>query len=137
MNLDKLRADLEAATAAPWWVHWDPSHYDTASDVKSDCGNLFASVGGTARWPEQEANARLIAQAPDLARTVLEQAAMLERMAEALDYMCRVTDHVREWHRGDTNSRVLLMVKNGCAITNEDEARAMLAAYRAQTGGDT
>ena len=75
-------------------------------------------------------------EAPDLARTVMEQAAMLERMAEALDYMCRVTDHVREWHRGDTNSRVNLMVKIGCAITNEDEARAMLAAYRAQTGGE-
>ena len=53
-------------TPGPWRVHFDPCHYDTASDVKSDCGQLFASVGGKAGWKEQEANARLIAAAPDL-----------------------------------------------------------------------
>jgi hypothetical protein len=50
---------LQGVTDEPWAVHCDPCHYDTASDVKSDCGNLFASVGGGAKWQEQEANARL------------------------------------------------------------------------------
>ena len=53
-------------TPGPWAVHCDPCHYDTASDVKSDCGKLFASVGGKAQWQEQEANARLISAAPDM-----------------------------------------------------------------------
>lgn len=53
-------------TPGPWRVYCDPCHYDTASDVKSDCGQFFASVGGKSGWQEQEANARLIAAAPDL-----------------------------------------------------------------------
>jgi hypothetical protein len=52
---------LQGVTEGPWAVRCDPCHYDTASDVKSDCGNLFAMVGGGAKWQEQEANARFIA----------------------------------------------------------------------------
>ena len=61
-----------AHTPGPWRVHCDPCHYDTASDVSSDCGQLFASVGGKAGWQEQEANARLIAAAPDLLEALFE-----------------------------------------------------------------
>jgi hypothetical protein len=87
---------LQGVTEGPWAVHCDPCHYDTASDVKSNCGNLFAMVGGGAKWQEQEANARFIAftraWVPEAAAALdakdAEIAALqaeVERMQELLD----------------------------------------------------
>ena len=80
MTAQELKKLLEQVTQGSWTVHCDPCHYDTASDVKSACGNLFAPVGGNAKWQEQEANARLIALAPTLAR----RAIAAEKLARAL-----------------------------------------------------
>jgi len=65
-------------TPAPWKVISDPSHYDTLSTViagdSRDTGTrrgapawqMQVEVGGFAEFREQEANARLIAAAPDM-----------------------------------------------------------------------
>jgi len=71
MTSEQIREMLEAATPGPWSTRPDPCHYDTMSDVVSIGPNLYAAVGGKAQWQEQEANARLIAAAPDLAAEVL------------------------------------------------------------------
>jgi hypothetical protein len=84
---------LQRVTEGPWAVHCDPCHYDTASDVKSDCGNLFASVGGGAKWQEQEANARFIA----FARAwVPEAAAALTALSEQVAELTRERDEAWE-----------------------------------------
>ena len=59
-------------TPGPWVAQTDPCHYDTLSDVVGGDGNLFVSVGGKASWQEQEANARLIAAAPELLEALVE-----------------------------------------------------------------
>ena len=77
-------------TPGPWEAQRDPSHYDTLSSVVGGCSGggkglphqLMASVGGFANVREQEANARLIAAAPDLLVLV---AAAIERV-EANDF---------------------------------------------------
>lgn len=57
----------EAFTPGPWEVRKDPSHFHTASSVY-ECGVDFPSVAevGGSTVVMQEANARLIAAAPDL-----------------------------------------------------------------------
>jgi hypothetical protein len=101
MNLDKLRADMEA--------HDEGSAKDTR--------------GFTA----------LELQAPDLARKVLEQAAMLERMAGALAPYEQLARHhaadAPEWGPFDS-------VQAQVSIMYLRDAAAAIAAYRAQTGGD-
>lgn len=49
-----------------WTVRRDPSHFGSASNVTSNFEKLSASVGGNTGLREQEANARLIAAAPDM-----------------------------------------------------------------------
>lgn len=62
-------------TPGPWMIEADPCHYDTLSTVvggesqqrKSRIWRqVHVEVGGFAEVAEQEANARLIAAAPDL-----------------------------------------------------------------------
>lgn len=62
-------------TPGPWEIESDPWHYDTLSfvvggakvdDKRCIQRQLGVSVGGFAAPPEQEANARLIAAAPEL-----------------------------------------------------------------------
>ena len=53
-------------TPAPWTAERDPSHYDTLSSIRGGLGALRVEIGGYAGPPEQEANTRLIAAAPDL-----------------------------------------------------------------------
>lgn len=75
-------------TPGPWILKSDPSHYDTLSSIvggeKNPKGKWFPShelnieVGGFADVPTQEANARLIAAAP-------EMLAELKHLADLLD----------------------------------------------------
>lgn len=51
-------------TPGPWRTISDPCHYGTMTDVISDDGSMFVSVGGETDLSAQEANARLIACAP-------------------------------------------------------------------------
>lgn len=61
-------------TPGPWLVKSDPIRFDTLSTVvggvkkkaKGIERQMIVQVGGWAEWREQEANARLIAAAPDL-----------------------------------------------------------------------
>ena len=61
-------------TPGPWHAQCDPCHYDTLSEIRGGSTErrnnlpqqLMVSVGGWASWQEQEANARLIAAAPDM-----------------------------------------------------------------------
>jgi hypothetical protein len=79
LTREQIEALLDGTTPGDWSVATDPCHYDTASDVV--CGkNLHASVGGEAGWREQEANTRIMAAAPDLARQLL---ATMDALAEA------------------------------------------------------
>lgn len=51
-------------TPSPWRLRTDPSHYDSLTDICDDGGHLIAQTCGD--WSPMEANARLIAAAPDL-----------------------------------------------------------------------
>jgi hypothetical protein len=59
-------------TPGPWSVKSDPCHFDTLSSVTGGSDNgkgwttLMVEIGGLAKVDEQEANARLIAAAPEL-----------------------------------------------------------------------
>lgn len=53
-------------TPGPWTAERDPCHFDTLSSIRAGDGALCVEVGGKADPPVQEANARLIAAAPDL-----------------------------------------------------------------------
>lgn len=61
-------------TPGPWSCERDPCHFDTLSTVvggdnsarKGISRQMIVDVGGWAEWREQEANARLIAAAPEL-----------------------------------------------------------------------
>ena len=57
---------MSAHTPAPWTAERDPCHFDTLSSVRAGKNTLRVEIGGYARPPEQEANTRLIAAAPDL-----------------------------------------------------------------------
>ena len=65
---------MSAHTPGPWLVESDPMHFDTLSTVvggvkkkaKGIERQMIVQVGGWAEWREQEANARLIAAAPEL-----------------------------------------------------------------------
>jgi len=50
-------------TPGPWSVKSDPCHFDTLSDIHAG-GKLIAQT--CSEYPSLEANARLIAAAPDL-----------------------------------------------------------------------
>lgn len=81
---EAVREALDSATDGPWRVETDPCHYDTASDVVGRNGVLHASVGGSAKWQEQEANTRLIALAPTLAAEWLAAQARIAELEAAL-----------------------------------------------------
>lgn len=54
-------------TPKPWYAVRDPSHFHSLSTVVGGSNQeLVVQVGGNAPIEEQEANARLIAAAPDL-----------------------------------------------------------------------
>jgi len=72
-------------TPGPWKAVADPFHFATLSTVvggghaeKGLQRAMIVQVGGYAGWQEQEANARLIAAAPDLL-------AALEALVEGVD----------------------------------------------------
>jgi len=103
MGLEKLRANLEGATPGEWRVLYD----EEGPPARRIIGGGFEVVTLWGVYDAAEHDAALIAQAPDLARKVLEQAEMLERMVEAL-------------------------AERECEI----RAVLALAAYRAMKGGD-
>lgn len=88
-----LKDDLAAATPGPWSVHRDAAHFDTASDVfggaeargRGVSRQMMVSVGGFSGVPEQEANARVIAHAPDMAAALIEAEAALQITRDRLD----------------------------------------------------
>ena len=64
-------------TPGPWWLETDPEHFDSLTTVTGGqrmnakphawpAYPLTVQVGGTATLNEMQANARLIAAAPDL-----------------------------------------------------------------------
>ena len=60
-------------TQTPWELVADPAHFDTRSTIisgrpqpPSGLPRLVIQVGGSSDWREQEANARLVAAAPEL-----------------------------------------------------------------------
>ena len=64
-------------TPGPWTVISDPLHFHTLSTVVagkvcSGLSEMRVDVGGSASLAEQEANARLIAAAPDLLEALIE-----------------------------------------------------------------
>ena len=81
MNLEQLRADLKEAKDETWLR--DGGCVYALRDRENSWQAQF-SQDGRRHTPLAEvfAKARLAQQAPDLARKVLEQAAMLERMAK-------------------------------------------------------
>jgi hypothetical protein len=95
MTPEKAQSLLDGATPGPWCVAdetiiWtqinDPleTTYDIGYPV-AETRTIRLSIGHK-RWPEgqPEANARLIAAAPDLARTVIAQAAEITRLQARL-----------------------------------------------------
>jgi hypothetical protein len=93
-SAEALAKLLDGVTPGPWRVTTDPCHYDTASDVQSADGVLFASVGGTARWKEQESNTRFIAAARELVPALAARVAELESLLAGRTF---TVDEGREW----------------------------------------
>lgn len=89
-ELEKLLAEV---TPGPWAPHRDPCHFDTLSDVRGGSkreaqgisSQLMVSVGGFAGWKEQEANTRLIAMAPALARRVIAAEKLVDALRRVSD----------------------------------------------------
>lgn len=73
---------MTSHTPGPWSLEADRMHFDTLSTVvagerrksKGIDQQMIVQVGGWAGWKEQEANARLIAAAPDLLAAAKELA---------------------------------------------------------------
>ena len=58
---------MSGHTPGTWRTERDRCHFDTLSTVMAgDRGRLIVQIGGKSTVAEQEANARLIAAAPDL-----------------------------------------------------------------------
>lgn len=80
-------------TPGPWTLKSDPFHFDTLSSIvggetkgesmRFPSHELHVEIGGFADFKRQEANARLIAAAPELLDAL--QFAMLERACNAGD----------------------------------------------------
>jgi hypothetical protein len=103
---ERLRADVEAATPGPWTSH-----------EQGDANEYCLLAGG--RWlvafrqngemlpDRQNANARLIAQAPDLARALLAAEDRLARVEQARrEIEERRADRVRETERANEDEDV-------------------------------
>lgn len=80
-------------TPGPWMIEADPCHYDTLSTVvggesqqrKSRIWRqVHVEVGGFAEVAEQEANARLIAAAPDLYEALADASFYLKSLGARL-----------------------------------------------------
>jgi hypothetical protein len=94
-------AQFEGHTNGPWTVHADECHFHTMSEVrggkeyKGDRRHhfiprqLIVQVGGQADFREQEANARLIASAPDLLAEVVRLRKQLAVAVDALAHFAR------------------------------------------------
>ena len=58
---------MNGHTPGDWMAERDPCHFDTLSTVTAgDNGRMVVQIGGNAKIAEQEANARLVAAAPEL-----------------------------------------------------------------------
>jgi hypothetical protein len=80
-------------TPGPWDLESDPCHFDTLSSIVGGAGRLtpprrqlMVEVGGHAGYAEQEANARLIAAAPDLLEALEKAVREYEGLPSSLGY---------------------------------------------------
>ncbi len=72
-------------TQGLWTLHADPCHYDTLSSVRSGETPVAEVCGET--WVDQEANAYLIAAAPEL----------YEALSEIVEFIDREGPPAKEW----------------------------------------
>ncbi|MGP9611408.1 hypothetical protein ACT3TD_13770 [Corynebacterium sp. AOP36-E1-14] len=87
ITADQAKTLLDGATPGPWMLN--PHGIilqgdDMSAPVTEAVGHMYR------RDPDETANGELMAAAPDLARTVIAQAAEIERLKTAL------TDHLRQ-----------------------------------------
>ena len=82
--IDRAKEALEGATPGPW-----KPFYDEVTGVKAADGRVAIcaqiTLMGRRHPTEAPANARLIAQAPDLARALIRKHEAAERLAEACE----------------------------------------------------
>jgi len=107
---------LEGTTRPPWSVGSKGYNISGVYSGEDGIASVFGVPMHTAeseipsldeRWHEGLANARLLAAAPDLARTVISQASTIEKLREALAGTCalieRMQDVVREFLPPDSD----------------------------------
>lgn len=70
---------MSGHTRGPWWIEEQTSHDDTGWNVMADAGNVAVSSEYPYFCINREADARLIAAAPDLLAALLDCIAALER----------------------------------------------------------
>lgn len=108
-KLAELKAALEAATPGPWITAADPSHYDSRSEIyRVEDGEFVAATGG--KWDTLEANAHLIASAPEWLAKLIAVAEATEDAAFYLEtgfMRCPSCGHqidgvAREWDADDS-----------------------------------
>lgn len=91
---ERARRLLDAATPGPW--EWDGrdlcNRYDTVIEPTVECSHYC--YGGTPRLGLNDADAALIAAAPDLAHTVIHLAAEVERLRQ---WKAEATEVIESW----------------------------------------
>jgi hypothetical protein len=129
LDIDQIKRDREAGTDGSWVVNSDPFHFDTASDVVSECGTLDARIGGNCKWQKQEANARRIARVPDLEEAVIAQREEVLLLREVLKAWVDQYDECNPMRTADFHD-----ADCGCLRCCRDNAAAALAFRKAGEG---
>ena len=123
MDIDKLKADVAAATPGPWIASDDPEGNEQGKLSVHTDGGFFICLTDSckAEW----ANARLIAQAPDLAAEVIRLTERL-KMADKLSLaFCNLQERANGDYEDDNGERAY-MVQHQEML----EASESLSAYR-------
>ncbi len=111
---------LEGTTQGPWrWDRTEKGAYviDTAFGVESANGYVIADyVAGK----QSAANASLIAEAPNLARTVLAQASTIAALRLELERKDAALRKIEQRCHTETRQGLLAIVNEALGIVNED-----------------
>ena len=89
--INQIREDREKGTPGPWKWSWDDEPY--MSWTLSPGVLIAEETDGTPAGDKiDQANARRIARVPDMEQTILDQAAEIERLREALQWYADKTN---------------------------------------------